>query len=81
MLSTKAISTLLTLEWFEMFAQWITYPVIFVRLLNFDLFNFPLMHKLQVLILTGVGQVKYLNRALMRFDSKVWLPEFSSAIR
>lgn len=25
----------------------------------------------QVLILTGVGQIRYLNRALMRFDSKV----------
>jgi hypothetical protein len=27
----------------------------------------------QVLILTGVGQIRYLNRALMRFDSKVSL--------
>lgn len=26
---------------------------------------------LQVLIITGVGQIRYLNRALMRFDSKV----------
>lgn len=30
MLSTKAISTLLTKEWFEIFAEWITYPVIAV---------------------------------------------------
>lgn len=29
-LSTKAISTLLTLEWWDMFAEWITYPVILV---------------------------------------------------
>ncbi|RDB22614.1 putative magnesium transporter NIPA6 [Hypsizygus marmoreus] len=55
-LSTKAISTLLTLEWIEMFSQWITYPV------------------LAVLIFTGVGQIRYLNRALMRFDSKVVIP-------
>jgi hypothetical protein len=28
----------------------------------------------QVLLLTGIGQIRYLNRALMRFDSKVrWL--------
>ena len=26
---------------------------------------------LQVLVGTGVGQIRYLNRALMRFDSKV----------
>lgn len=31
-LSTKAVSTLLTMEWFEMFTEWITYPVIVVRL-------------------------------------------------
>ncbi|KAH9843962.1 DUF803-domain-containing protein [Rhodofomes roseus] len=55
-LSTKAFSTLLTLEAFEMFSQWITYPV------------------LLVLISTGVGQIRYLNRALMRFDSKVVVP-------
>jgi len=29
---------------------------------------------LAVLILTGVGQIRYLNRALMRFDSKVVIP-------
>lgn len=55
-LATKAFSTLLTLEAFEMFTQWITYPV------------------LLVLIGTGVGQIRYLNRALMRFDSKVVVP-------
>ncbi|PCH41331.1 DUF803-domain-containing protein [Wolfiporia cocos MD-104 SS10] len=55
-LSTKAISTLLTLEWFEMFTEWITYPVI------------------MVLVGTGIGQIKYLNRALMRFDSKIVVP-------
>ncbi|KAJ6509965.1 DUF803-domain-containing protein [Mycena vitilis] len=55
-LSTKAISTLLTMEWFEMFTKWITYPTIVV------------------LALTGVGQIRYLNRALMRFDSKVVIP-------
>ncbi|KAF4602260.1 hypothetical protein EYR40_005465 [Pleurotus pulmonarius] len=55
-LSTKAISTLLTLEWLDIFKQWITYPVIVV------------------LIGTGVGQVRYLNRALMQFDSKTVIP-------
>ncbi|KAJ7228812.1 magnesium transporter NIPA-domain-containing protein [Mycena pura] len=55
-LSTKAVSTLLTMEWFEMFAKWITYPTI------------------AVLALTGVGQIRYLNRALMRFDGKVVIP-------
>ena len=28
----------------------------------------------QVLIGTGIGQIKYLNRALMRFDSKASRP-------
>jgi drug/metabolite transporter (DMT)-like permease len=55
-LSTKGISTLLTLEWIDMFTEWITYPVILV------------------LILTGIGQIRYLNRALQRFDSKVVIP-------
>ncbi|KAG6832949.1 hypothetical protein H0H92_004833 [Tricholoma furcatifolium] len=55
-LSTKAISTLLTSEWIAMFSNWITYPV------------------LAVLIITGVGQIRYLNRALMRFDGKVVIP-------
>ncbi|KAJ7276221.1 magnesium transporter NIPA-domain-containing protein [Mycena haematopus] len=55
-LSTKAVSTLLTMQWFEMFTKWITYPTI------------------AVLVLTGVGQIRYLNRALMRFDGKVVIP-------
>jgi len=55
-LSTKAVSTLLTTNGFNMFRLWITYPV------------------LAVLIGTGVGQIRYLNRALMRFDSKVVIP-------
>ncbi|KAF8914083.1 magnesium transporter NIPA-domain-containing protein [Gymnopilus junonius] len=55
-LSTKALSTLLTLSWIEIFTFWITYPL------------------LAVLIFTGVGQIRYLNRALMRFDSKVVIP-------
>jgi len=55
-LSTKAISTLITMEWIEMFTEWITYPI------------------LLVLALTGVGQIRYLNRALMRFDSKAVIP-------
>ncbi|PPQ66756.1 hypothetical protein CVT24_008713 [Panaeolus cyanescens] len=55
-LSTKAISTLLTLQWLDIFTQWITYPIIVT------------------LIFTGVGQIRYLNRALMRFDSKVVIP-------
>ncbi len=29
-LSTKAFSTLLTMEWFEIFTEWITYPVVAV---------------------------------------------------
>ncbi|KAK0468054.1 magnesium transporter NIPA-domain-containing protein [Desarmillaria tabescens] len=55
-LSTKAISTLLTMQWIEMFASPITYPV------------------LLVLAVTGIGQIRYLNRALMRFDSKIVIP-------
>ncbi|PIL36871.1 transporter [Ganoderma sinense ZZ0214-1] len=55
-LSTKAFSTLLTLEWFQIFKEWITYPVV------------------AVLLGTGIGQIRYLNRALMRFDSKIVVP-------
>ncbi|KAF7983968.1 hypothetical protein HWV62_18402 [Athelia sp. TMB] len=55
-LSTKGISTLLTLQWIQIFTDWITYPL------------------LAVLVLTGVGQIRYLNRALKRFDSKVVIP-------
>jgi drug/metabolite transporter (DMT)-like permease len=55
-LSTKAVSTLLTTNGLNMFKQWMTYPI------------------LAVLLGTGVGQIRYLNRALMRFDSKVVIP-------
>ncbi|TFK29281.1 DUF803-domain-containing protein [Coprinopsis marcescibilis] len=55
-LSTKALSTLLTIEWLHIFTRWITYPLILV------------------LLGTGVGQIRYLNRALMRFDSKTVIP-------
>ncbi|KZW04038.1 DUF803-domain-containing protein [Exidia glandulosa HHB12029] len=55
-LSTKAISTLVSMLGFQMFKYWITYPTALV------------------LIGTGVGQIKYLNRALMRFDSKAVIP-------
>ncbi|KAH9960505.1 magnesium transporter NIPA-domain-containing protein [Russula dissimulans] len=55
-LSTKAVSTLLAINGFNMFRLWVTYPV------------------LAVLIGTGVGQIRYLNRALMRFDSKASIP-------
>ncbi|KAH9927128.1 DUF803-domain-containing protein [Epithele typhae] len=55
-LSTKAFSTLLTLEWLQIFTEWITYPTV------------------AILVGTGVGQIKYLNRALMRFDSKLVVP-------
>lgn len=55
-LSTKALSTLLTMEWIKIFTEWITYPII------------------AILLGTGIGQIRYLNRALMRFDSKVVVP-------
>src|SRR5579863_4730113 len=70
-LSTKAVSTLLTTNGFDMFKQWVTYPVLAVSRCSHDC---PCMHlagSVQVLIGTGVGQIRYLNRALMRFDSKV----------
>ncbi|KAJ3575162.1 hypothetical protein NP233_g1274 [Leucocoprinus birnbaumii] len=55
-LSTKALSTLITLEWYGVFAEWITYPLILT------------------LLGTGIGQIRYLNRALMRFDGKTVIP-------
>ncbi|KAJ3988123.1 magnesium transporter NIPA-domain-containing protein [Lentinula detonsa] len=55
-LSTKAVSTLLTMQWSQVFTSVITYPVFLC------------------LVLTGVGQIRYLNRALMRFDSKIVIP-------
>lgn len=74
-LSTKAVSTLLTTNGLNMFKLWMTYPIlavsftatvmiVLVRIQQFD----------QVLIGTGVGQIRYLNRALMRFDSKASRP-------
>jgi len=33
-LSTKALSTLISLNWYGVFAEWITYPLILVSLLN-----------------------------------------------
>lgn len=55
-LSTKALSTLLTMEWIKIFTEWITYPIV------------------AILLGTGIGQIRYLNRALMRFDSKIVVP-------
>ncbi|KAI5125033.1 hypothetical protein M0805_007457 [Coniferiporia weirii] len=55
-LSTKAFSSLVTVEWVAVFKEWITYPI------------------LAILIGTGVGQIRYLNRALMKFDSKIVIP-------
>ncbi|TDL29462.1 DUF803-domain-containing protein [Rickenella mellea] len=55
-LATKGISTMFTMTWWQMFTEWITYPI------------------LLVLISSGIGQIKYLNRALMKFDSKVVIP-------
>ena len=73
-LSTKALSTLLTLKWIEIFTHWITYPLILVRHNNTGYFDPTVKLSSKVLVLTGVGQIRYLNRALMRFDSKVRLP-------
>ena len=70
-LSTKAISTLLTTNGFNMFEQWVTYPVLAVSRCGHDYTCMHLAASAQVLIGTGVGQIRYLNRALMRFDSKV----------
>lgn len=54
-----------------MFTEWITYPVLAVRasLVPGNVACTDI--RVQVLIGTGVGQIKYLNRALMKFDSKV----------
>ena len=71
MLSTKAFSTLLTKEWFQIFTEWITYPIIAVRTISCITVYKSRTHGMQILVGTGVGQIKYLNRALMRFDSKV----------
>ncbi|KDQ21054.1 hypothetical protein BOTBODRAFT_183714 [Botryobasidium botryosum FD-172 SS1] len=55
-LSTKGVSTLISIESFEVFKLWITYPIALV------------------LLGTGLGQIRYLNRALMKFDSKTVIP-------
>jgi drug/metabolite transporter (DMT)-like permease len=55
-LSTKAVSTLISLKSIGAFKEWITYPLILV------------------LVGTGVGQIRYLNRALMKFDGKAVIP-------
>lgn len=55
-LATKAISTLFSLEFIQIYKLWITYPLIVV------------------LLGTGIGQIRYLNRALMKFDSKHVIP-------
>lgn len=55
-LSTKALSTLITMEWIRVFTEWITYPIVLT------------------LVVTGIGQIRYLNRALMHFDSKIVIP-------
>jgi hypothetical protein len=52
-LSTKALSSLLSTIFLSAFESWITWVLLFV------------------LVSTSVMQVKYLNRALMRFESKV----------
>jgi hypothetical protein len=56
------------MQWIEIFTNWITYPLIAVHPLLRSLFY---ANCYQVLVSTGVGQIRYLNRALMRFDSKV----------
>jgi len=58
-LSTKALSTLLTMEWIKIFTEWITYPII------------------AVLVGTGIGQIRYLNRALMRSTARSLSPHNS----
>ncbi|GAB5587872.1 hypothetical protein Unana1_02772 [Umbelopsis nana] len=55
-LSTKSVSSLLSLTFYKMFA----YPVSYVLFL--------------VLVLTAVIQIKYLNKALQRFDATAVIP-------
>ncbi|CAG8433534.1 6731_t:CDS:2 [Ambispora gerdemannii] len=55
-LSTKAISSMLTMTFVLMFEAWITWFLLFV------------------LIVTAVAQIKYLNKALQRFDSTQVIP-------
>ncbi|QRV73071.1 Magnesium transporter NIPA [Ceratobasidium sp. AG-Ba] len=55
-LSTKAVSSLLSAEWAKVFTEWIFYPAILI------------------LALTGVGQIRHLNRALHHHESRVVIP-------
>jgi magnesium transporter len=55
-LSTKAISTLLT-----------THPALFLH----SFLPYPFLF---VLVVTALGQLRYLNRALAQFDSKQVVP-------
>ncbi|KAI0291710.1 magnesium transporter NIPA-domain-containing protein [Russula brevipes] len=73
-LSTKAISTLLTTSGLNMFRQWLTYPVLAVSGCGDGRALTNLATSTQVLVGTGIGQIRYLNRALMRFASKVVIP-------
>jgi hypothetical protein len=70
-LSTKAVSTLLATNGFNMFKLPVTYPVLAVSSCCHDCASTNSATSAQVLIGTGIGQIRYLNRALMRFDSKV----------
>ncbi|KAI9454612.1 DUF803-domain-containing protein [Russula earlei] len=72
-LSTKAVSTLLTTNGFTMFKLGVTYPILGVSNWNYHA-STNLATSAQVLIGTGIGQIRYLNRALMRFQSKVVIP-------
>jgi len=67
-LSTKALSTLLTMQWIDIFTHWLTYTLILVCV---SYSHMARNLSSQVLLLTGVGQIRYLNRALMNFDSRV----------
>ncbi|CAE6447916.1 unnamed protein product [Rhizoctonia solani] len=55
-LSTKAVSSLLSTEWANVLTEWIFYPSILI------------------LGLTGVGQIRHLNRALHFHESRVVIP-------
>jgi magnesium transporter len=72
-LSTKAVSTLLTTQGTQVFVEWIFYPLVVVST-HLAFRKTTVLIVLQVLVATGVGQIRYLNRALMRFDSKLVVP-------
>lgn len=79
MLCTKGISSLLSLAWIQIFKFWITYPLAAVRRFvpipqNINGLLILLTYTFQILLATGIGQIRYLNRALMKFDSKVVIP-------